>query len=406
MSVQLFPEATPEQRLLADSAIRVMAANYPPTAVREFAERAEPGDQKLWRLLGGVGCFRLLASEDDGVGTLSGNGVADAAIIAAERGARLQPGPFVGTHVVIAALSRAASRIGATSLRADALAALLAGDAVATWAVNSLLAGSLGSGLSVRQTPRGVALSGAVAAVQDADECDWILVSAPVTAPVTALVGDGVRQFLVARSAAGLSLEKAVSLDLTRRHFRLVLDDVLVPADAVLGDPDHGAELADWQLAVAAVLSAAESVGTMDANFSLALDYAKTRIAFGRPIGSFQGLKHLLARTSLALEMAKAVVAGAAEALGADAADGPAMASIARAFVSENAVQLAHNCFQVFGGIGFTWEHDQHLYLRRLASESHLFGGPSWHRQRIWQQSSSAGNGMPAGDGTREAADA
>jgi len=379
MSVRLFPEATQEQRMMADSAIRIMQATCPPTAVRESAERSERCDEKLWRNLGGLGCFRLLAAEGHGGGSLSGNGVADAAIIAAERGARLQPGPFVGTHVAAGILSRA----GTTPLHRDVLRALLSGDAAATWAIDGLLGDRRGPGLTVREDSGDLAVSGVVRGVQDADECDWILVSTQA--------GGAVRQFLLDRSAAGLSLEKAAGLDITRRHFVLVLNDVRVPAGAVLGDLTDGAALAGWQLAVAAVLSSAESVGAMDANFGLALAYSKTRIAFGRPIGSFQGLKHLLARTSLALEMAKALVAGAAEALGSEeircctGADGLVMASIARAFVSENAVELTHNCFQVFGGIGFTWEHDQHLYMRRLASEAYLFGSPSWHRRRIWE---------------------
>jgi alkylation response protein AidB-like acyl-CoA dehydrogenase len=379
MSVQLFPEATQEQRMMADSAIRLMEATCPLTAVRESAERSGPGDEKLWRKLGGLGCFRLLAAEEHGGGTLSGNGVADAAILAAERGARLQPGPFVGTHVIAGALSRA----GTTPLHRDVLRALLAGDAAATWAIDGPPGDTRGPGLTLREDAGDLIASGVVGGVQDADECDWILVSTRA--------GGAVRQFLLDRSAAGLSLEKTAGLDITRRYFVLVLNDVRIPASAVLGDLTGGAALADWQLAVAAVLSAAESAGAMDANFGLALAYSKTRIAFGRPIGSFQGLKHLLARTSLALEMAKALVAGAAGALGGDEADGLVMASIARAFVSENAVELTHNCFQVFGGIGFTWEHDQHLYMRRLASEAYLFGSPSWHRRRIWEQAVRAG---------------
>jgi alkylation response protein AidB-like acyl-CoA dehydrogenase len=385
MSVQLFPEATQEQRLMADSAIRAMEAEYPLTAVREAAERSEPAAEKLWRALGRLGCFGLLASEDDGGGTLSGNGVADAAIIAAERGARLAPGPFVGTQVVVGTLSRIAR---AAPLPDGLLESLLSGQAAATWATWGLLDDPRGPGLTVTEAPDGVTLSGVVRAVPDAGECDWILVTAPV---------DGaVRQFLVDRRAAGLSLRKADGLDITRRYCDLTLADVQVTElagetdspDTVDNSKRRPAALADWQVAVAAVLSAAESVGAMDANFTLALEYSKTRIAFGRPIGSFQGLKHLLARTSLALEMAKALVAGAAEAIGSNAADGPSMASMARAFVSENAIELTQNCFQVFGGIGFTWEHDQHLYMRRLASEAYLFGSPSWHRRRIWRLSS------------------
>ena len=320
MSVGLFPEMTEEQRMLADSAIRAMEAEYPLSAVREAAEGARTDTGKLWRTLGGLGCLGLLASEDGGGGTLSGNGVADAAIIASERGARLAPGPYVASLIVAGTLSRA----GTPAQQAGVLPALLSGDAMATWAMCDV---------TVRETADGTVLNGVVNGVQDAGDCDWILLS----------------------------------------------------SSAELGDPSGAAALADWQLAVAAVLSAAESAGAMDANFALALAYAKTRIAFGRPIGSFQGLKHMLARTSLALEMGKALVAGAAEALGGGEPDGLVMASIARAFVSENAVELTHDCFQVFGGIGFTWEHEQHLYMRRLASEAYLFGSPSRHRRRIWE---------------------
>jgi alkylation response protein AidB-like acyl-CoA dehydrogenase len=88
--------------------------------------------------------------------------------------------------------------------------------------------------------------------------------------------------------------------------------------------------------------------------------------------------------------MSKAVVAAAAGALGDGQPDGLVLASIARAFVSEKAVDLTQNCFQVFGGIGFTWEHDQHLYMRRLATEAYLFGSPAWHRKRIWALSKQA----------------
>jgi alkylation response protein AidB-like acyl-CoA dehydrogenase len=256
------------------------------------------------------------------------------------------------------------------------LRALLSGQAMAAWAPSGLLGNAGEPGVTVAGDEGGVVLSGAVQGVQDAGDCDWILVSTAAG------------QFLVPRSAGGLALERADGLDITRRFFTLRLNDVRVPAPAMLATGAEGPELARWQVAVAAVLSAAESAGAMDANFALALEYSKARVAFGRPIGSFQGLKHLLARTSLALEMAKGLVAGAAGALGGGAADGLVMASIARAFTSENAVELTHTCFQVFGGIGFTWEHDQHLYMRRLASEAYLFGAPSWHRRRIWELSS------------------
>ncbi|UGQ11921.1 acyl-CoA/acyl-ACP dehydrogenase [Yinghuangia sp. ASG 101] len=385
MSVRLIPELTDEQRMFADAVVRVMESGCPLSAVREHAERGEPGDPALRRKLADLGCFGLLVAEERGGGSLSGNGVADAAIVAAERGARLQPGPFVGTAVAAYTLGEA----GTERAHHMALDALVAGASAATWAADGVL-GSARPGLTVHETADGFVLSGTVRAVQDADECDTLL--------VTTRTGDTVRHFLLDRTAdglPGLSATRTESLDVTRRFHDLRFDAVRVPAAARLGSPaGRGATagLLDRQIALAAVLSAAESVGAMDADFALAVDYAKTRIAFGRPIGSFQGLKHTLANTGLMLEMCKGLVAGAAGALGSGAPDGAAMAQMARAFVSERAVELAHNCFQVFGGIGYTWEHDQHLFLRRLAAEAHQFGAPAWFRARLWGQAVSGGH--------------
>ncbi len=123
----------------------------------------------------------------------------------------------------------------------------------------------------------------------------------------------------------------------------------------------------------------------MDYELGLTVQYAKDRIAFGRPIGSFQGIKHPLADTSLNLEMSKAVTLAAARHLAAGDPYGVQAASMAKAFVGDCGIDLAQTCFQVFGGIGFTWEHDQHLYLRRLTSDAALYGDPTWHRERLCQ---------------------
>ena len=123
----------------------------------------------------------------------------------------------------------------------------------------------------------------------------------------------------------------------------------------------------------------------MAREFEMTVDYAKDRIAFGRPIGSFQAIKHVLADTSLAVEMGKAVVLAAARSVGSRDGNGPQAASIAKALVGESGIELAQNCFQIFGGIGYTWEHDQHLYLRRLTTDAGLFGDASWHRERLCQ---------------------
>jgi alkylation response protein AidB-like acyl-CoA dehydrogenase len=175
------------------------------------------------------------------------------------------------------------------------------------------------------------------------------------------------------------------ALDLTRRFAEVRLDSVRVDPGAVVGAPGTADRLIDEQLAVACTLIAAETVGAMDRDFSMTVQYAKDRIAFGRPIGSFQAVKHQLADASLALEMSKAVTLAAARTVGVDDY-GPQAASMAKALVGDAGVQLVQTCFQVFGGIGYTWEHDQHLYLRRITTDAGLLGDPAWHREHLCQQ--------------------
>jgi alkylation response protein AidB-like acyl-CoA dehydrogenase len=121
----------------------------------------------------------------------------------------------------------------------------------------------------------------------------------------------------------------------------------------------------------------------MDHIFELVVDYAKVRIAFGRPIGSFQAVKHQLADAALLLEESKAISVAATRAVELGDANASEVASMAKSFVGEAGVTLAHACWQVFGGIGYTWEHDLHYYLRRLTLDAAIFGDPAWHRERI-----------------------
>jgi alkylation response protein AidB-like acyl-CoA dehydrogenase len=130
---------------------------------------------------------------------------------------------------------------------------------------------------------------------------------------------------------------------------------------------------------------AAETVGAMDALFEMARQYALDRVAFGRPIGSFQAVKHQLADMSLSVEAARAVTASAVEALAGGKAEAGEIVSIAKAWIGDVGIDVAQGCFQVFGGIGYTWEHDSHWYLRRITMNGLLYGNADWHRERICQ---------------------
>jgi alkylation response protein AidB-like acyl-CoA dehydrogenase len=295
----------------------------------------------------------------------------DAAIVAYARGGQLQPGAFIGTNVVAPALAAAG---GAD--HAKVLDALLSGQESASWAVADPT-GAWDGGAGASATARGgsFVLSGTTTLVQDADIVDWLL--------VTAATDDGPSQFLVAADTAGVTTRRLDGLDLTRGFCEVTFDDAEAPGSALVGAIGGAGGMVERQLQIACVLTVAESVGAMDHDFSMALDYAKARTAFGRPIGSFQAVKHLLADTSLELEMSKAIAFAAAEAVGDGRADAAEMASMAKAFVGDGGIDLAQNCFQVFGGIGYTWEHDQHLYLRRLTADAALYGDPAWHRERV-----------------------
>ena len=359
MTVDLVPAPTDEQAMLLDAAVRFIEAKFPLATVRQRVDGGEVLDGGYLRAAADLGWLGLLADEADGGGSASGNGLLDAAMIAAERGAGLQPGPFVGHNVVVHALSTAGTH-------REILADLLEGRCWASWVPDT-------ASLELRASEAGKTLHGTVDLVAEAGDCAWLLVTAAGT--------DGPAQVLVATDAPGVTVRRLEGLDLTRCWFAVEFDGAGV---AAVGEPGHqAAQRAAHQTQIAAVLSAAEAVGAMHANFALAVEYARSRIAFGRPIGSFQAVKHVLADTSLWLEMSKGIVAAAADALGRGRPDGAAMAHIAKSFVGERGIDLTHNCFQVFGGIGYTWEHDQHLFLRRLGAEAVAFGSPEWHRQRL-----------------------
>jgi alkylation response protein AidB-like acyl-CoA dehydrogenase len=366
MTVELVVAPTEEQAMLLSATARFIADACPLERVRQLADGGDPVGPDYFLTAGSLGWFGMLASEAGGGGSVSGNGVVDAAIIAAERGAALQPGDFVGANVVAHALSSSTGDHGA------ALTAVIDGSTHAAW-----LCGDAG-----------VPDASRVTAHRDRDRLvldgDFNHVTAPDAGAVLLVLAhgdDGELLLLVSANAPGVEVRPLDGLDLTRRAGAVSLAGVAVEEGALVTSGGATSALVARLDAIASVLSAAESVGAMHQNFSMALEYSKERIAFGRPIGSFQALKHLIATTSLDLEMAKALVATAAQAVGAGEPDGGQLAHAAKAFVAERSVELTHSCFQVFGGIGFTWEHDHHLYMRRLTAEAQMYGSVERHER-------------------------
>jgi alkylation response protein AidB-like acyl-CoA dehydrogenase len=365
-------ELSDEQELLRATTERFIQTTMPLTRVRTLADAGECADDEYLRGGGELGWFAALVPEAHGGGSASGAGVLDAMILAEERGRFVQPGPFVPNNVAAYALAVSAS----DEQRADVLPALIAGVGTAAWAVADASGDwNPDGGVHVTKKDAGFVLSGTKGLVEDADHADWLLVA-------TADEG-GAAQFLVPRDVPGLGVHRLEGFDITRPLYEVRFDDVEVPSAARLGDGANASSTVDRQLQYASALITAESVGAMDQVFTITLDYAKVRTAFGRPVGSFQAVKHLLADTSLLLEESKAITVAAAHALQDESPDAPELVSAAKAFVADSGIDLAQNCWQVFGGIAYTWEHDFHLYLRRLTANASLYGEPAWHREHI-----------------------
>src|SRR5581483_5210588 len=314
-------EITDDQRVLLDASARFVDDTYPLTRVRERAFDDGGFATDYRRRAGELGWYSLLVPEGLGGGRVSGNSVLDAALVAYTRGRTLPPAPFVGTNVVARALALA----GTDEHREKVLPALMAGDSSAAWVVAAPPGRPQLDGPARAIAGSGTyMLTGHCTYVAAGDAHAWLL--------VTAATDGGPVQLLVPPETPGVRVVALDSLDLTRRYAEVHLDGVELPASSLVGTPGDADLVAD-QLAIACALTVAESVGAMDRDFEMTVAYAKDRIAFGRPIGSFQAVKHLLADMSLLLEMSKAVALAAARTLGTGDPYGPEAASMAKAFV-------------------------------------------------------------------------
>ena len=192
--------------------------------------------------------------------------------------------------------------------------------------------------------------------------------------------GAGVANLLVPRPSEGLSERLLTGLDLTRRFAEVRFDGVRVPRTAEL---NGGWSVVERGLSVATVLQAAESVGAADALFASTVDYLKKRVQFGRTIGSFQAIKHRVADLLIELEGMRAAAHYAALALGDGLPDADEAVATVGAYVDDAFAHLCGEALQLHGGIGFTWEHNVHLFVRRAKVNQVLYGDGAWHRERL-----------------------
>ncbi|MBO0856230.1 MAG: acyl-CoA/acyl-ACP dehydrogenase [Nocardia sp.] len=376
-------ELSDEQAMLQETTRSFLMKESPLESVRALIDDPAGFDAAVWRRGAELGWGAMAVPEYYG-GTGSDEPVRDAAVIAAEFGRLVQPGPLVPNTIVAFAVAN----YGTDEQRGAVLPGLVAGDRTAAWCL-----AERGRGwdpdrfaLSVEVRGSDYVLTGTKDLVQEAHSAEYLLVTARAPA--------GPRQFLLPAGTPGITVVPLGGLDLTRRFSQVRFDEVVIPADAVLGDPEVAGEQWQRQFELALVLHCAETVGVMERMFEITLEYAGERFAFGRPIGSFQAIKHMCADMYGWLESAEAISGAATDAVHTRHPDRSEIVSAAKAYVGEYAPRLVQHCLQIHGGIGFTWEHDLHLYLRRAKSNEILYGSPQWHHERLCELS-----GLPESDG-------
>lgn len=201
---------------------------------------------------------------------------------------------------------------------------------------------------------------------------------------VTALCEGVVRQFLVPTDTPNLRIDPQRSIDLVKAYARVQFDGVQIGGDAVVGTADETQALLARQSQIAQLLQCAEVVGILDAVFDFTVQWALDRHSFGRPLASYQALKHKYADMKIWLESCRAATRAAVKAVSARSNDADMAVSVAKSYVGEHASDMVQLCVQLHGGIGVTWEHDLHLFLRRTTLYRSMFGTPEDHNLRVY----------------------
>jgi alkylation response protein AidB-like acyl-CoA dehydrogenase len=369
-----------EQEELGRTVRAFLTATSPETEVRRLMETPEGFDRALWRRMGTeLGLQGLAVPEEYGG---AGCGPVEVGVVMEETGRALLCAPILSSAVLA---TTTLLRCADEEARKRLLPGLAAGELVATLALteDSARWDAAGVGLTARESGGSWLLTGHKTFVLDGAAADVVL--------TVARAADGIGVFVVEGDAPGLTRAPLPTLDPTRRQARLEYLDVPATRLRTHGD---GWDLVAQVLDRAVVALAAEQVGVASRALDMAVEYAKVRHQFGRAIGSFQAVKHLLADVLLEVESARAAAHYALLAAENDAPDLPAVASLAKAFCSDACVRATADNIQVHGGIGFTWEHPAHLYLKRAKTSQLLFGDPAYHRELLAQRI-----GMEAGEG-------
>ncbi len=361
-----------DQEFFRETTRRFIESETPISTIRELHDHPGGHPPSWWQAASELGWTSLMVPEHLGGGSISGRPVVDLSIVADEMGRGLAPGPFLPVNVVADTLGRSG-----TPDQQAVLEGVLAGETILAWAFCEPGGDWTADHVAAEATPAGggYVLNGVKTAVEAGAQAHRLL--------VTARTSDGLAQFLVPSDADGITVAPQESLDLGRRFAEVRFVDVAVGPEALVGEPGAPAEAdVERQLLLALVIQCADSAGAAARVLEFTIEYAFDRYSFGRPLASYQALKHRFADMKLWSEASQAAADGAADALD-DGSNAVQMASAAKAYVGDHSVDIMQDCVQLHGGIGVTWEHDLHLFLRRATVNRGLFGTSAQYRDSV-----------------------
>lgn len=361
---------TADQSLLESSTAQLLSSTYSVERVRELRHQDSTFDPDVWKRGAELGWTALLVPDDLGGGSVSGNGLADLASIAFQFGRHAAPGPLIGSNLTAFALAR----WGSTDQRKNTLGDLVTGTATGAWGGAATVSGRdrAAGVIMARACENELILDGHLDAVEEASH---YLLGVEEQA--------GRAYMLVPASTSGVRCVPMTGVDLTRRYHRLTLHDVRLPVSARVGLPNAGPDYDRALLDVCATLQSAEIVGAMQRAFDITLKWTFERYSFGRPLGSYQEIKHRVADMRTQLEASAGVTARAAYAVGTESRTASQWAGAAKAYTGLYGQETIQDCIQLHGGIGVTSELDLHLFLRRTVVNAQLFGTPTDFMQRL-----------------------
>lgn len=383
----MFFDLTEEQKMLKKAAREMLEAECPRSYVRAMMNDSRGYAPELWKKMADLGWMGLALPERYGG---SGLDFLSLIVLVEEMGRGLLPGPFVST-VIGGGLTIATA--GSPIQQENVLPKLIKGDLVMTLAVGTDRDRLDANGVQNRAVRQGdgFVLNGSVRMVPDAQVADMLLVAAR-----TSDKEDGVTLFLVDGKAPGLAVRAQQQTD-GRKVAHVEFSGVRVPATAVIGHVDQG-----WPIIAAAnrrlqVALSAEAVGGAGMAMETSVAYAKSRVAFGRPIGMFQAISHKCANMLVQVESGRLLMYYAAWVLEENAPDMLEAVSSAKGWTSDAYTKVASEGIQVHGGIGMTWEHDMHLFLKRAKVIEAALGNPDYHRMIVAREMGRRVEATPAG---------